>query len=443
MRGKTASRGLAALCGVLALAGCEQEFMLPGERQDLRDMPSQSAVVDTTPDAAQPISLPPATRNATWTQKAGGPTHDMGHPALSSAPQLIWSARIGEGDGRRHRITADPVTDGARIYTVDSRARVMAHDTSGRAVWSADLTRPGDNSGDASGAGLAVADGTLYAATAFGQVVALVAATGRRLWVQEIEAAAAGSPTVAGGKVYVVARDARVWALDPADGRVDWTLAGTPSQAGVVGGAGPAVAPGMAVVPFSSAEMVGVLPESGLERWTGNVAGRRLGEVYARISDISGDPVISGTTVYAGSPSGRTAAFDLDSGDMLWSAREGAMSPVAVAGGSVFAVTDKAQLVRLDAATGQRIWGADLPIEPPERRFLPRRRDAVYAHYGPILAGGRLWVASSDGALRGFDPASGALVAQADLPGGATTNAAVANGTLYVVSADGTLLAFR
>ncbi|MGB1006987.1 MAG: hypothetical protein ACPGVX_07405, partial [Thalassobaculaceae bacterium] len=38
------------------------------------------------------------------------------------------------------------------------------------------------------------------------------------------------------------------------------------------------------------------------------------------------------------------------------------------------------------------------------------KRAAVYAHYGPVLAGGRLVVASSDGVLRFFTPESGALV---------------------------------
>jgi len=52
-------------------------------------------------------------------------------------------------------------------------------------------------------------------------------------------------------------------------------------------------------------------------------------------------------------------------------------------------------------------------------------------------------VASSDGALRQFDPANGALLAQSELPGGAASNPVVANGTLYVVTKRGQLLAFR
>ena len=70
-------------------------------------------------------------------------------------------------------------------------------------------------------------------------------------------------------------------------------------------------------------------------------------------------------------------------------------------------------------------------------------QDSIHAHYGPVLAGGRLHVASSDGMLRSFDPASGALVGQAQIPGGAATAPVVAGQTLYVVSRDGQLHAFR
>ena len=42
-----------------------------------------------------------------------------------------------------------------------------------------------------------------------------------------------------------------------------------------------------------------------------------------------------------------------------------------------------------------------------------------------------------------FDPTNGALVRSIEIPGGATSDPVVAGGTLYVVSADGKLLAYR
>lgn len=56
---------------------------------------------------------------------------------------------------------------------------------------------------------------------------------------------------------------------------------------------------------------------------------------------------------------------------------------------------------------------------------------------------GRLFVASSDGVLRAFDPRSGGLVGQAAIPGGAATAPVVSGGTLYVTGQDGHLHAYR
>ena len=73
----------------------------------------------------------------------------------------------------------------------------------------------------------------------------------------------------------------------------------------------------------------------------------------------------------------------------------------------------------------------------------PKKQGALYSHYGPILAGGRLIVASSDGLLRSFDPVDGKLIYSVEVPDGASSNPVVANGTLYVLGGKGELHAFR
>jgi hypothetical protein len=60
-----------------------------------------------------------------------------------------------------------------------------------------------------------------------------------------------------------------------------------------------------------------------------------------------------------------------------------------------------------------------------------------------VLAGGRLIVATSDGALRQFDPAMGAALGDVALPEGAASAPVVAGSTLYIVTEDGRLNAFR
>jgi outer membrane protein assembly factor BamB len=133
-------------------------------------------------------------------------------------------------------------------------------------------------------------------------------------------------------------------------------------------------------------------------------------------------------------------AFDADTGDRVWTAQEGALNPVWPAGGSLFAVSDRNQLLRIDAGSGEVIWAENLP---GYTSIKPKKRGPIHAHYGPVMAGGRLVVVSSDGMMRSFDPENGALLGTVEIPDGATTAPAVAGGTLYVVSSRGELHAFR
>jgi len=133
-------------------------------------------------------------------------------------------------------------------------------------------------------------------------------------------------------------------------------------------------------------------------------------------------------------------ALSASGGEEIWSAGEGAMGPVLVVGGSLFLVNDQAMLVRLDAETGAVIWTAPMPYFENDK---PKRQKAITAHYGPVLAGGRIVVASGDAQLRLFDPASGAALGNVALPGGAAAQPALAQGMLFVVTGNGQLQAFR
>lgn len=436
------SRSVAVVAALLALlAGCEREVILEGERLDPRAL-SPGGPVDAVPgNRAEPISLPAAVNHGAWTHRGGSPTHTIAHPALSAQPALLWSRQIGEGESRRYRITADPVAADGRIFTLDASSTVAATGADGTPLWSRDITPPWAGRGaPASGGGLAYGNGRVFVGSAFGQLVALDAASGAEIWRQRFDAPVTGAPTVRGNRVYVVSADSGAYALDAADGKIVWQRVGTPSPSAMTGGPAPAVTDRNVLMPLGTGDLVTLVADNGVELWNRRIAGQRTGIAAAGVTDISGDPVVVGNTVYVGNRSGRVTALDLSSGQPQWTAREGAFGPVWPVGGSVFLISDQGELLRLDARTGERIWGV------PMARFLDereRRRAEVVAHHGPILAGGRLIVASNDGVMRSFDPVSGALLGAVEVPGGATTRPIVVGGTLYVVSTDGRLHAFR
>ncbi len=438
----------AALLACLAACG-DKEVILQGERFPVRtdldaSIPVEGKPAPTAPAEAEnrsvPISLGAQT-GGDWTQRAGNARHLMPHAALSPTPQRVWSANIGAGSSRKNRISAAPVVADGRIFTIDAGTAVTATSTGGATLWSTDLAASFDKGGGQSAGGLAVAGSRLFATTGYGELVALDAATGAVLWRQRVDAPVSGAPAADGNAVYVAGMDGSAWAVDAASGKVIWQVVGTPGKTAYVGTAAPSIGDRAVIFPSSAGDLMAVLKiGGGTKVWQSSLAGKRLGRAYAVTYDVTGDAVIAGKTIYAGSGAGRTVALSASSGEKLWSATEGALGPVAVAGGSLFLVNDEARLVRLDAATGEVIWSVEMPYFTQDKI---KKRKGIYAHYGPVLAGGRVMVVSSDGLLRAFDPANGALTYTAEIPGGAAAQPAVAGGTLYVVGGKGQLHAFR
>lgn len=434
---------IAALVGLTALSACQnKDVVLPGERLDPRAVISpDGGTVETRVAASSTVlRLPPVHGNTDWPQRAGSASHASGNMALGQGTNRIWAAPIGTPSDRRHRITADPVVAGGLVFTLDSESTVTATTTGGGRVWSVDLRPAGESERSVSGGGLAYEGNRVFVTTGYGELVALDPRSGGIAWRQKVDAPIGGSPTVQNGVVYVIGRDAQGWAVRANDGKVLWRVFGNDGMAGVMGVAAPAIQGGTVVFPFSNGGMIGVDAKDGSQLWTANVSGSRLGRAIALFRDMTGDPVIVGDTVYAGTSSGRVGAYELTTGMQKWEAPEGASSPALVAGNSVFLVNDQAQLLRLDAGNGGRVWAQKLPYFTKQ---IVRKQDKVWNHYGPVLAGNKLYLAGSDGYLRVFDPASGALIGTAEIPGGAAAAPAVAGQTLYVVTHGGQLIAYR
>ncbi|WP_340108568.1 PQQ-binding-like beta-propeller repeat protein [Pikeienuella sp. HZG-20] len=431
--------GLVAGILVLALSGCsvfeEDEERLPGDRIPVRAVEGEQM---TAPDvAAQLSAIGPATTNAEWTQVNGSPTHAMGHLAGPASLKVAWRADIGSGG---ERLTGTPVVAEGRVFTLDSSATVSAFGASGGAAqWRRDLSPEDESGDDGFGGGLAYEAGRLFVTTGFGQVVALDAASGEEIWRQKLPAPVRAAPAVANGVVVVVARDNTALAFSAEDGGVRWRAAGASSAAGIYGGASPAISPGgVAILPFGSGELIAVRAGSGQRLWSDVLSGGRRGLARSVISDISSDPVIIGVAVIAGNQSGRLAAIDGRNGRRGWTRDFGARGPVWAEGQTIFLISDNAELKRLSALDGSTMWSTPLP----EYRD-PEDREGAIGYGGPVLAGGRLILTSTEGEVLSFDPMTGAAKGAVSISGLAGLGPVVAGGTVYVLSQSGELVALR
>ena len=94
----------------------------------------------------------------------------------------------------------------------------------------------------------------------------------------------------------------------------------------------------------------------------------------------------------------------------------------------------------MDKYSGDVVWWVQLPSF---LKINPRKSKEVVAHFGPIVAGGKVILASSDKKIRVFNPVDGSLIDDVTVPSCATSNPVIAVNVLYFVSRDGDLHAFR
>ena len=425
---------------ILAVGCSGKDTGLDGERK----MPDGSVFVDSKAQflvkSPPALDLPNARSNTEWTHQGGNAQHYSGHVALSSDLTLQWATAIGQGDSRRSEISASPIIQGDRIFTLDSQSLVTALRLDGSVIWQRNVSEAYSDVNEAFGGGLAVQGNKLFVTTGFGTVLALSVSSGEGYWEQDLASFGGASPTVFDDLLYVSARDGAAWAIEISTGRIKWQVVGQSVQSSYTGGPGAAVSDKYALFPFGSGDLVAAFRLGGQRSWSSILSGARLGRARGQVQDLTGQPVIEGSVVYLANSSGRMAAIDLDTGLRLWTANQGSQDDIFVVGSSLFAVSDENNLIRVSKADGKLVWSTPLP-QSTQASML--RRGKTFVHHGPILSGGRLLLASSDALIRQFDPANGDLIKIIEMPSGAASAPIVVGGTLYVLSTNGNLLAFR
>ena len=148
--------------------------------------------------------------------------------------------------------------------------------------------------------------------------------------------------------------------------------------------------------------------------------------------------MIDSGQVIAVGQGGRMVALDLITGQRQWELNLAGISTPWLAGDWIFVVTDEAKLICVYRQNGHIRWINQLP------RFLKAKSKTGQIDYsGPVLAGGRLIVTASNGALIMVDPTTGGFQSQTSVGVGVSLPPVVANSTLYIYDDRGRLHAFR
>lgn len=399
-----------------------------------------SSEKDAEPDASLvdvPVILPDPYVNEEWAQPGGNAAKLMGNVALGASPSQAWTANIS-GSTSRARLAAPPVISNGKLYVIDADAKVIAMNAAtGARLWQTAMPAEG-NGRSLFGGGVSVLGNRLYVTTGVGDVAALDASDGSIVWKKHPGGPLRGSPTLANGHVYVMSQDNQIFALDQSTGEQQWSESGTVEATGVFGVAAPAAAQGTVIAGFSSGELTTYRYENGRSLWGDALSRTSISTSVAALADIDADPVVDRGRVFAIGQGGRMASYELVTGQRLWEINVAGISTPAVVGEWVFVVTDDAKLLCVARATGKIRWISTL------RRWKDAKdRKGAIRWTGPVAAGGRLLLVSTEGDLVYVDPATGQVQTRIDLDRRMSLSPVVANNTLYILADDGRLTAFR
>ncbi|MBC7505091.1 MAG: PQQ-binding-like beta-propeller repeat protein [Sandarakinorhabdus sp.] len=389
--------------------------------------------------AEMAVVLPIADVNKEWNQPGGSASKFNGHPALPETIAIAWTASIGQGSTATRRLNAGPVVAGGRVFTMDTGGDIRAFDAkSGAVVWNARITLEKRNSNSAFGGGVSVGDNRVFATTGYGIVAAFDAATGKELWRKKLDEPLRGAPSVAGNRVYVLTIDNQLFALNAETGETMWNVAGTVEVAGLLGAAAPAVAQDTVVVGFSSGELNALRSENGRTVWADALARTGRSTAMAALSDIDASPVIDRGRVYAIGHGGRMAALELPTGQRVWERNFAGTSTPWVAGEFVYIVTLEGEVICLTRRDGKVRW-----VHPLAHYKSAKKKTDPIQWAGPILAGDRLFLVGSNQQMVTMSPYTGEVITTVKLNEAAYLPPIVADNSLFVLTDDGKLTAWR
>ncbi len=400
------------------------------------------------------VVLPAPYRNTEWPEPGGYASNAMYHLEAPGPLRQAWSQDAGKASDKSSRLTAPPIVADGRIYVLDSASHVFAFDAqSGNPLWDASVAPGGsddsylfgligtDHSVDPSkgfGGGVAYDDGKIFVSSGFGNVVALDARSGKKLWTQSLGDPIVNAPAANGGRVFVSTQENHFYALAQDDGRRLWDHQGIAESAGILESTSAAVAGEFILVPYSSGEIYAIRVQNGRPAWNDMLTHSGVATALSELDDIAGRPVIDRDMVFAISHSGIMAAININSGDRMWSRDIGGIQTPWVAGDYVYVLTTDEQIICLTRKEGKVKW-----IHQLQRWNDPDAKNGPIVWAGPVLVSDRLVVVSSNGIAAAISPYTGVLLGKMEIPAGTYIAPVVANGTLYLYTSNAELVALR
>lgn len=290
---------------------------------------------------------------ADWPVYGGNPQRTRYQPFATRGTTIRPPLTEKWGSTGKVLLEFPPVLCGRRLYVLRNDALLRAIDRrTGRTVWQKRVGRLAASSP-------ACADGRIYAtvlkrnrvANAGGQVIALRASNGRRVWRVILGSRTESSPLIDGDRLIFGTEKGEVLALNRSNGRVIWRYRASGAVKAAVAMEGNTL-----YVGDYSGRLHAIWARSGTKRWVTNLDG-----------SLYSTPAVAYGRVYVGNINRSVVAVGARTGRIAWRRRAKgfvysapAVAPVRGKGPTVFIGSYGGQLLALDARSGRTRWSREL-----------------------------------------------------------------------------------
>ena len=202
-----------------------------------------------------------------------------------------------------------------------------------------------------------IVNGVLYVGSYDGNVYALNATNGQKIWSYLTQGSVGSSPAFVNGVVYIGSGDGNVYALNAKNGARIWNY-----KTGYPVGSSPAVVNGVVYIGSCDGNVYALKAGDGDKLWNYTTHGTGLlpSKTYVNgttVYFVLSSPAVVNGVVYVGSDDGNVYALNAKDGIKLWNYTTGdyIWSSPAVVGGVLYVPSDDS-LYALNATDGSKLW---------------------------------------------------------------------------------------
>lgn len=336
-------------------------------------------------------------------------------------PRLAWSTKTGSGTEGEY-LKMHPALSESAIFTASLNGKVTSvNQINGHINWQTATKLP-------LVAGPGVGNGIVVVGSQQGEVLALQQVDGKTLWRTSIPGEILASPVIANDIVVIKAVDGYVRGLSVQNGEERWSYQQTEPTMILRGSSKPLIQNGKVLVGFANGNLAQLSLADGQLFWQQPVAVAEGSFPIERMIDIDANPIIFEHRIYAATYQGSLAALDWGSGKVLWTHDISTFTGMTADDNAVYISDAKGDVFAFNADNGFANW---------RQTQLEARIVSGPAHMGNYIV-----VGDAEGYLHWLSKADGHLAGRASAGKGIYAAPIVNNHILYVLTSNGTLLAY-